>query len=247
MELLSLRFAGGVPAEQASLDLLCIAPHPDDAELGMGAVLAQESARGLGVGILDLSRGELASNGTPEQRLQESAEAARILGLRWRGNLGLRDRALEGPNAQEALITALRVLRPVALFIPHPRDPHPDHGAAHRLCLEAWFSAGLRRVLGQGGSPTRPRVVLQYFINGWAEPGLVVDATRGYERKLEAIAAHTSQFGPGEAATRLNQGGAVGQVQARDRFLGAAAGVAWAEGFVPVGAPLVSSPSMFWA
>ena len=133
MELLSLRFAGGVPAEQASLDLLCIAPHPDDAELGMGAVLAQESARGLGVGILDLSRGELASNGTPEQRLQESAEAARILGLRWRGNLGLRDRALEGPNAQEALITALRVLRPVALFIPHPRDPHPDHGAAHRL------------------------------------------------------------------------------------------------------------------
>ncbi len=217
---------GGPP-----LDLLCVAPHPDDAELGMGGTLALEADRGQRAGVLDLSRGEMASNGTPHDRLRESAAAAEILGLAWRGNLGLPDRDLGAAGAVKALALALRALRPRVLCIPHPADPHPDHAAAHRLAVEAAFSSGLRRLEG-GPGPHRAEVVLQYFINGWEEPTFVCDVTAAYGRKSRAIAAHHSQFGAGEARTRLNTGGAVAQVEGRDRFFGGQAGVGMAEGFV---------------
>ena len=222
-----------VTADQAmdvGLHLLCVAPHPDDAELGMGGVLALESARGRRVGILDLSQGEMASNGTPAERLAESTTAAEILGLAWRGNLGLPDRDLFGPEQTLQLARALRLLRPEILCIPHPTDPHPDHGAAHRLAVEAAFSGGLRR-LDPDIPPHRPRVVLQYFINGWSEPTFVCDVSPYYARKRAAILAHQSQFGRGEVSTRLNAGGAVAQVEGRDRYLGGLQGVEVAEGF----------------
>ncbi len=212
------------------LDVLCVAPHPDDAELGMGGVLALEAAQGRRVGVLDLSRGELASNGTPEERLQESAAASEVLGLCWRGNLGLPDRDLFGPAQVLRLAAVLRALRPAVLCVPHQADPHPDHGAAQRMAVEAVFSAGLRRLSGEG-APHRPRLVLQYFINGWAEPTFVCDVSAYYGRKQRAILAHQSQFGRGEVPTRLNSGGAMAQVEARDRFFGGAHGVAVAEGF----------------
>lgn len=302
---LSLMFRGARPAGEAfPLDVLCIAPHPDDAELGMGGALLVHARRGLHVGVLDLSRGELASNGTPAARLAESAVAAEALGLCWRGNLGLRDRDLEGPEAALRVVAAIRWTRPAVLCIPSPEDPHPDHRAAHRLCLEAWFSAGLRRYAAGGGAGEfpaaaafRPRAVLQYFINGWSEPSLVLDVTAVYAEKRAAIAAHVTQFavdgspdgsvggnrdgagdgagneagdgagsgagdgsvhgtgngngavGPSGAddgsaawqvggagvATRLNRGQALAQVEARDQFFGARAGVGFAEGFILCG------------
>jgi len=234
----TLPFAGADAG--APLDLLCVAPHPDDAELGMGGTLALEAARGRRVGVLDLSAGEMATNGTPADRLQESAAAAEALGLVWRGNLGLPDRALEGPDREAALVGALRQLRPGLVFVPHPADVHPDHSAAARLCREALFSAGLRRAAGPawaaGSGAFRPRAVLQYFINGWAEPTLVVDVSSVYETKRRAIAAHASQFSaPADAParTRLNSGAVFAGVEARERYLGAQAGVEFAEGFVP--------------
>lgn len=243
MQLLTIDFPGGLPAEAVSpLDVLCLAPHPDDAELGMGGLLARAAESGLRVGVLDLSRGERASNGSPQERLRESAEASCCLGILWRGNLGLPDRDLAGPDALAALAGAIRHLRPSAVFIPHPDDPHPDHGAAHRLCAEAVFDAGLRRAAvaaWAGAAPAfRPRAVLQYFINGWREPAFVVDVTTVYETKRAAVAAHVSQFHlaaePGGAQTRLNTGAAMAQVESRDRFFGAQAGVIQAEGFIPL-------------
>jgi len=243
VQLLTVDFPGGVAAEAASpLDLLCVAPHPDDAELGMGGLLAVAAASGLRAGVLDLSRGERASNGSPEERLREGGAASRLLGLRWRGNLGLPDRDLVGPKARAALAGAVRLLRPAVVFIPHPEDPHPDHGAAHRLSAEAVFDAGLRRGAvapwAEGAPAFRPRSVLQYFINGWREPALVVDVTAAYETKRRAVAAHASQFhlgGTGDAApTRLNTGAAMAQVESRDRYFGAQAGVVYAEGFIPL-------------
>lgn len=238
-ELTTLEFAGGAAPEAAMpLDLLCVAPHPDDAELGMGGVLALAAGARLRVGVVDLSRGERASNGTPAERLRESAEAAVLLGLRWRGNLGLPDRDLQGVMARAALAGVLRLLRPLALCIPHADDPHPDHGATHRLAVEAVFDAGLRRAdmpsWAAGAKPFRPRVVLQYFINGWAAAALQMDVGPVYETKRRAVAAHASQFGAGDGVgTRLNDGAAMAQVEARDRFFGAQVGVRYAEGFVP--------------
>jgi bacillithiol biosynthesis deacetylase BshB1 len=232
----------GARLGRVDLELLCLAPHPDDAELGMGGTLAAEAARGRRVGVLDLTAGEMASNGSPEERLAESAEAAAVLGLAWRGNLGLRDRSLGGDGAVRELTGAIRLLRPAVLCIPCPADPHPDHGAAYRLALEAVFSAGLRRYPGPEWAASlpafRPGAVVQYFINGWQEPPLVVDVSAVYPRKRAAIAAYRSQFSRTEGAdtvtTRLNSGAALGQVEARDRFLGAASGVEYAEGLVPV-------------
>lgn len=222
--------AGPDPAGGPALDLLCVAPHPDDAELGMGGTLALEAASGHRVGILDLSRGEMASNGTPADRLRESANAATILGLAWRGNLGLPDRNLGSQPQVLELARVLRQLRPDVLCLPHPDDPHPDHGAAHRLIVEAVFSSGLRR-LAAAGPPHRPRVVLQYFINGWAEPTFTCDVSVWRERKRAAVLAHASQFLHGEVATRLNSGGAIAQVEGRDRYFGGQTGVEAAEGF----------------
>lgn len=249
LDLLSVEFRGGTGAEWAApLDLLCVAPHPDDAELGMGGLLVRAARAGRRVGVLDLSRGERASNGTPAERLREAAVASEILGLLWRGNLGLPDRDLVGVPARAALAGAIRLLRPAAVFIPHPEDPHPDHGATHRLAVEGVFDAGLRRAASaswaQDVPAHRPRAVLQYFINGWREPALVVDVTEVYEVKRAAVAAHTSQFHLGQggegAPTRLNTGAAMAQVESRDRFFGAQAGVGQAEGFVPLRPLLVA-------
>jgi bacillithiol biosynthesis deacetylase BshB1 len=243
LRLQTLEFAGGRAAtEAAPLDLLCIAPHPDDAELGMGGALSREGARGRRAGVLDLSGGEMATNGTPEARLRESAEAAVMLGLRWRGNLGLPDRALEERQHVVEVVGALRLLRPELLFVPFPEDPHPDHAAACRLALEAAFSAGLRRFAGPewaaGAPPHRPRCILQYFINGWRDPPIALDVSAFYDAKRRSIAAHVSQFARAGGAepggrTRLNSGAAQAQVEARDRFLGAQLGVVFAEGFIP--------------
>ncbi len=233
----------GAPAGDSPLDVLCLAPHPDDAELGMGGTLAVEAEGGKRVGVLDLSLGGMATNGSPEDRLRESGEASAILGLAWRGNLGLTDRALAGPDAVSALVGAIRALRPTIICLPHPDDPHPDHGASYHLGVEAIFSAGLRRYPGPEWSQPwpafRPKRVLQYFINGWRDPALLVDVTAVYERKRGAIAAHRTQFTPAPdlgdgASTRLNTGAAVAQVESRDRYFGAGAGVGFAEGFLHV-------------
>jgi bacillithiol biosynthesis deacetylase BshB1 len=244
-----IAFPGALAPERAfPLDLCCVAPHPDDAELGMGGTLALHAGRGARVGVLDLSRGEMASNGTPAERLTESAAAAAILGLCWRGNLGLPDRGLTGPTAVARLAAAIRWLRPALLFIPSPEDPHPDHRAAYHLAVEAVFSAGLRRFVASApGAPEapahRPHALLQYCINGWTEPTLAVDVSAVYVSKRQAVAAHRTQFGSGRTGsaaeppvpTRLNEGRAMAQVEGRERFLGARIGVAWAEGFVPEG------------
>jgi bacillithiol biosynthesis deacetylase BshB1 len=232
-----LAFPGALPPEAAfPLDLLAVAPHPDDAELGMGGTLRLHARAGWRVGILDLTRGELGTNGTPEERLAESAQAAACLGLAWRGNLGLADRGLDAPGAALALAAALRRVRPQVLCIPHPEDPHPDHRAAHALCLEAVFDAGLaRRRLPE--PPFRPRVVLRYFINGWAEAPLAVPVGGVYDDKRRAVEAHRSQFDPDRpdaAPTRLNRGQMWALVEARDRLVGARLGGGPAEAFSPV-------------
>ena len=71
------------------LDALVIAPHPDDAELGMGGAIVKMQADGMRVGVLDLTDGEPTPHGSPEIRARETAAATQVLGLGWRENLGL--------------------------------------------------------------------------------------------------------------------------------------------------------------
>jgi bacillithiol biosynthesis deacetylase BshB1 len=219
----------------APCELLAIAAHPDDAELGCGGTLAA-FARAGSAAILDLTQGERASRGTPELRWEEALEAARALGVA-RGCLGLPDTALAGtdPAQREALVAALRQLRPQFLLLPHPEDPHPDHRQAHQLARAAVFLAG---VAGYGtGGAWRPRVVLAYpGPRQLFEPQVVVDVSPVYNRKRSALACFRSQFAPGKGEpTHLASGFFLQAVEGRDRAWGNTVGVAFGEGFSLVG------------
>src|SRR5215470_61149 len=128
------------------LDYLVIAPHPDDAELGMGGTIAVLLAQGSRVGVLDLTDGEPTPLGSPEIRRAETEAATAVLGLSWRGNLRLVNRRLEADlDSRARLAGALRQLRPRVLFAPFWEDVHPDHVAASRLIDDARFWAKLTK------------------------------------------------------------------------------------------------------
>ena len=218
----------------APCELVAIAAHPDDAELGCGGTLASFALAGSAT-ILDLTRGERASRGTPEARWGEAKQAAQALGV-GRVCLELPDSELRGtdPEQRAALVEALRQLRPRWVLLPHPRDPHPDHRHAFELARAAIF---LGRVAGYGsGQPWHPELVLAYpGPRQLFEPQLVVDVSPAYERKRKALACYRSQFAPGEGvATHLASGFFLQAVEGRDRAFGNTVGVAFGEGFVLV-------------
>ncbi len=230
-------------------DILVFAPHPDDAEIGAGGTIARHARLGYRVVVVDLTLGELATNGSPETRAAEARQAARVLGLEARETLGLGDRALEPtPERVRVVAEAVRRWRPSLVLAPHGLDRHPDHAAAYRLVREAVFSAGLAR-FNAAGEPHRVGVLASYFVNAHPEPDLVVDVSDLYDLKRAALAAYASQFTPPDGTrtamagsaprpTPLNRG-YLEWVELRDRWYGSLAGVALAEGFAWDGTPVL--------
>jgi bacillithiol biosynthesis deacetylase BshB1 len=218
-----------------AVDLLVFGPHPDDLEIGLGGAIAKHVALGHRVGLCDLTRGELGTNGTPDERLQESEAARKVLGADWRENLGLPDGDIGGdPSHRRAIVELIRRARPKTIAIPYDRDRHPDHVAASRLLTRAAFLSGLARY-SAGGDTWRADWLLYYFINDSTRPSFVVDVSAHYETKRAALACHTSQFTPpssGAAATRLNTPRFQQLIESRDAQFGALIGVEHAEGVV---------------
>ena len=230
------------------VDLLGFGPHPDDLEIGLGGTLARHAALGHVVGLCDLTRGEMASNGTPAERVKEAEEAARVLGVAWRKNLGLPDRAI-GSDADHArqVVELIRGVRPRVIAVPYWQDRHPDHLAAFTLLRESIFNAKLRKYQAEG-EPWQADWVCFYFINDTAVPSFVVDVSAHYEIKRRALACYRSQFAraTGAAETRLNSPAFNQLIESRDAQFGALAGVRWAEGIVttePVLLPGLLKPS----
>jgi N-acetylglucosamine malate deacetylase 1 len=218
----------------ATVDVLAFGPHPDDLEIGLGGTLAKHAALGQTVGLCDLTRGELASNGTPEQRVKEAEEARRVLGAVWRENLGLPDRAI-GSSADHARRVAelIRRCRPRAIALPYWHDRHPDHLAAANLLRDGVFNAKLRKYQAEG-DPWQPEWVCFYFINDSAAASFVVDVSDYYDVKRKALACYASQFtrATGTAETRLNSPSFNQLIESRDAQFGALAGVRYAEGLM---------------
>src|SRR5919197_5404169 len=147
----------------SGLDYLVIAPHPDDAELGVGGTILLLKSQGASVGVLDLTDGEPTPFGSPEVRRREAEAATALLGLDWRGNLGLRNRSLVADlEARARLAGALRQLRPRFLFAPYWDDAHPDHIAASALVDAARFWAKLTKT-DLPGEPFYPQRIVYYF------------------------------------------------------------------------------------
>lgn len=179
------------------LDVLAIAPHPDDAELGMGGAILKMLADGLAVGVLDLTSGEPTPHGSEATRASETAAASRVLGLTWRENLGLPNRRLEATlEAREQLAIAIRRTQPRWLFAPYWVDAHPDHLAAVELIQAARFWAKLSKT-EMPGAPHHPQRIYNYYcvhLKLAAQPAFILDISPYWEQKLEAIRCYQSQF-----------------------------------------------------
>jgi bacillithiol biosynthesis deacetylase BshB1 len=218
-----------------SLDLLVFGPHPDDLEIGLGGAIARHTAAGMSVGLCDLTVGELASNGTPEERLREADEAARVLGAVWRENLRWPDGGIEEtPGLVRSAVELIRRHQPKSIAIPYGNDRHPDHAAASRVLTVAAFKSGLRRY-DTGQPPWRADWVCAYFINDSTTPSFVIDVSEFYQRKRDALACHRSQFTPPDeraVPTRLTHSTFRQLIESRDAQFGALIGVAFAEGVV---------------
>ena len=179
-----------------TVQLLAIFAHPDDAELLCGGTLARTAEQGHAVGILDLTRGELGSAGTPELRAQEAQNAARILGASQRWSASLPDGRLEdSTDGRRALIEWIRRLQPRVVITHWPDARHPDHAGAAALTRSACFLAGLKNY-DAPGTPHRPHKLLYSltYQEASVKPSFVVDVTGQMEKKLAAIFAFDSQF-----------------------------------------------------
>jgi N-acetylglucosamine malate deacetylase 1 len=187
-------------------DVICVGAHPDDVEIGMGAAVARMVRQGLDVVMVDLTDGEPTPRGTHELRMQESAAAARALGVSQRITLPLVNRELaDTVDARRLLAELVREHKPGILFAPYPVDAHPDHIAANAIVEAARFYAKFVKT-DMTGTPHFPSKVYHYFavhLRLVAKPSFVLDVTGDLEAKMAALACYGSQFAPDSSNVRI--------------------------------------------
>jgi bacillithiol biosynthesis deacetylase BshB1 len=222
------------------LDILVLAAHPDDAELGCGGTIAKHVAAGKKVGVVDFTKGELGTRGTPESRQQEADVAAKIMGLSVRENLGLKDGYFQNdPESQLKVIRAIRKYRPEIVIANAIHDRHIDHGKGASLANDACFLSGLAKIETQDDSGKkqeawRPSVVYHYIQSVFIEPDFIVDITGYWDIKMQAIKAFKTQFfdpQSNEAETYISKPGFLKMLEARATEYGHAIGATHGEGF----------------
>lgn len=222
------------------LDILVLASHPDDAELGAGGTIAQHVALGRKVGVVDFTKGELGTRGTPETRASEASEASKILGLSVRENLGLADGFfLNDEMHQRKVIAAIRKYQPEIVLANAIHDRHSDHGKGAELAYEACFLSGLAKIgtkdeQGKAQQPWRPKAVYHFIQSQFIEPDFIVDVTAHWETKIKAIKAFKTQFfdpSSKEPTTYISTPEFLTMVEARAIEFGHAIGVKYGEGF----------------
>lgn len=222
--------------EAGGLDVLAIFSHPDDAELSVAGTLLKLKSLGYRTGIVDVTRGEMGTRGTPEVRAEEAREAARILGLDVRLNLELPDGHLQvTEEARRAVVRVLRAHRPSVVFAPHWDDPHPDHANTSRIVREAARLATMRRYDEHHGQETIKMPAIAHPVySRRIVPSFIVDVSDFIEQKMAAIRAHASQFyrpDADEPQTRISRKEFLDQIEWRMRYYGALIGVAAGEAF----------------
>ncbi len=178
-----------------NVDVLAFGPHPDDVELLCGGTIAKLVKLGRTVGLIDMTRGELGTRGSEEERAAEAAEAARILGIEFRENLNLPDGGLNSrdPGQRKIVIDCIRKHRPEMVIAPAASNRHPDHLQGASLVEEAVFFANV----GKWNSDF-PRHKVKAFVRypmWWhAEADFIVDVSDTWETKMKAVNAYRTQF-----------------------------------------------------
>lgn len=225
-----------------SVDVIFFGAHPDDVELSCGGTVAKCVKDGLRVAIVDLTRGEMGTRGTPQTRKREAAAAARVLGAAFRRQLDFQDGNLQTGREQELqIIEILRRSTPQLVVAPYPDDRHPDHTRTGRIVTEASFYSGLR-ALDTGLPAHRPQSVLYYLQNYMFTPSFVVDVTKHWKTKMRSVAAYKSQFhdpSSKEPQTFISRPAFLDMIDARGKHFGALIGAEYGEAFVTKQPPRV--------
>jgi bacillithiol biosynthesis deacetylase BshB1 len=221
------------------LDMLVFAVHPDDAELGCAGTILKHLALGKKVGIVDLTQGELGTNGTAETRAAEAKAAAEILGLDVRINLFMKDGFFR--NDEEHQLQIIRILReyqPEIIFGNALHDRHPDHGRAGDLINDAAFLSGLVKIKtkyeGKEQQEWRPRLMLRFIQDYYIRPDIVIDITQFWEQKMKSVLAYKTQFydpAQPEKDTYISSPEFLKMVESRAREFGKHINATFAEGF----------------
>jgi len=235
--------------QEHSLDILAIAAHRDDVEQTCGGTLLKASQRGQRTGILDLTRGEMGTRGSAEDREREANDAAKILGVSWRRALDIPDGRVENTFENRLKVaTAIRETRPQVVILPYWKGRHPDHYTASILGYEACFLAGLskldtteagrlrdsRQDAGATLLPHRPFKIVYATLYYDIRPTFVVDISDQFEEKFASILAYKSQFGDQEAGKDIfpAQQEIRSRVESMARFYGMLGGVTYGEPFL---------------
>ena len=216
------------------LDVLAIAAHPDDVEQTCGGTLLRMAQAGYRTGILDLAAGDMGTRGSPEIRMAESKEAARILQTEWRENLRFPDARLENSLAgRMTLAQKIREVRPRVVIIPYWEARHPDHYRAGEMAYEACFLAGLRKI-DPYTEPHRPYKVIYASQYANVPPSFVVDITAQFDLRMESLLIYRSQYGALEAGGDLfpPEQEVRERLAAVARYYGNLIGVKYGEAFV---------------
>ena len=222
------------------IDVLAFGVHPDDVELGCAGTLLIEKKNGKKTGIIDLTKGELGTRGNAATRKKEAAEAAKILGVDIRKNMGLADGFFKkDEESQRLVIKMIRRYRPEIIICNAPEDRHPDHGRSSRLVVDAAFLSGLQKIKTKDKQKDqiawRPKYVLHYIQDRYLKPDFVFDITEVFEKKMEAIKAYATQFfntDSKEPQTYISTPDFLDSVVNRHKMFGKMIGVKYAEGFI---------------
>lgn len=229
------------------LDVLAFGAHPDDVEIQCGGTLLKLVALGYSTGIVDLSRGEMGTRGTPEERAIEANTAAKVLNVSVRENLDIPDGKISiSEEYRKRVATIIRKHRPKLVIAPYSEDSHPDHAYTGKLIFEGAFIAGLRRYELEG-EPFRPATILYYPSHYEFSPSFVIDITEFQEQKVKAIQCYVSQLHQkksNEPATNISSPDFQERLDLRSRYYGESIGVRFGEPFwtrqpIPVQDPVV--------
>jgi bacillithiol biosynthesis deacetylase BshB1 len=225
------------------LDILAIAAHPDDVELSCSGTLMKHIEMGYKVGVIDLTRGDLGTRGTPELRLEEAQAAAKIMGISARENMRMADGFFKNDREHQLqLIQAIRKYQPEIIFANAVTDRHIDHGRGSSLISDACFLSGLVKIEtyedGKLQDKWRPKIVYYCIQDRYIKPDFVVDITPYIDRKMESILAYRSQFfnesyekNAEELQTPISGKDFFEFLKARCREMGRPIGAEYAEGF----------------
>ena len=222
-----------------NLDVLIFAAHPDDAELSMGGTIVRFTSKGLSIGVVDLTKGEMSTRGNTSLRAKETKAASKILKLKVRENLNLQDGNITvSKESLKKVVRLIRKYKPKIVFAPYFNDRHPDHIDASNLVKRAVFKSGLEKFKTSNESksqhPIRPKNFFYYMQTYLFEPSVIVDISDYFETKMKAVLSFKSQFyNPSlkKEETFISRPEFLEYIEARARFFGFQIGKIYGEPF----------------